>query len=216
MGYSPCGVTKSWTRTKSSKGHIPESHLTPSIRTFVLILPFNNYNYQSYAINIYQFWLLRFTMFSANRSNYIYGVNISEQSEENCLHMEEPFGREFWDNCRQAEHICRFSAKMSITIQIAISLEVPRGRARLPEDTWCTGLSLGFCQLLISLRSHLWGCQMAYLTLEWQPPRQVTGHSLLITTLHVFSKQTGTPTWLGARTTGVINFRRASGFHYLW
>ena len=75
--------------------------------------------------------------------------------------------------------ICRFSAKMSITIQIAISLEVPRGRARLPKDTWCTGFSLGFCQLLISLRSHLWGCQMAYLTLEWQPPRQVTGHSLL-------------------------------------
>lgn len=112
--------------------------------------------------------------------------------------------------------ICRFSAKMSITIQIAISLEVPRGRARLPKDTWCTGFSLGFCQLLISLRSHLWGCQMAYLTLEWQPPRQVTGHSLLITTLHVFSKQTGTPTWLGARATGVINFRRASGFHYPW
>ena len=146
MGYSPCGVTKSWTCTESSKGHIPESHLTPSIRTFVLILPFNNYNYQSYAINIYQFWLLRFTVFSANRSNYIYGVNISEQSEGNCLHMEEPFGREFWDNCWQAEHICRFSAKMSITIQIAISLEVPRGRARLPRHLvyWLKSWFLSF------------------------------------------------------------------------
>ena len=46
--------------TKSSKGHMPESHLTPSIRTLVLILPFNNYNYQifiSYHI-AYQIYII--------------------------------------------------------------------------------------------------------------------------------------------------------------
>ena len=42
-----CTHTHTHTHTHSSKGQIPESHLTPSIRHFVLILPFNNCNYQS-------------------------------------------------------------------------------------------------------------------------------------------------------------------------
>ena len=94
--------------------------------------------------------------------------------------MEETFAWEFQEIAvYKLNNICRLSAKMSITIQVAICLEVPQGRAPTPKDTWCAGLSLGFCQLLVSLRSHIWGCQMAYLTLEWQPSRQVTGHPSL-------------------------------------
>ena len=132
-------------------------------------------------------------------------------------------GRDFAQEFREIvvsklNNVCRFSAKGPTSLPTAASPGVSLGHLRGGPDTqrlllcW---VNFWFCQLLISVPSHLWGCQMAYLTLEWQPQQQVAGHPAY----HHFTwllQANGEPYLTRARDVLMINFRQTSGFHYPW